>query len=166
VLSLNEVVPALDDLRLGGLLRAYYDYADDELSLSTEDVAGFRVYDAQIWALAEAFDFEFFVRMDAGEASAWPLIPGAVNVDDGVTDFEVRDAYVRRALNEQFQFYFGQFKCPLVACGNVGDGDLGMIERTRIGQLFSMPGAYQPGAAVVFNEGPWQHRPARRVQRR
>jgi hypothetical protein len=155
VVSLAEVVPALDDLRLGGLLRAYYDHADNDLSLSGEDVAGFRVYDAQVWALAEAFGFELFVRMDAGEASAWPPFPGALNVDDGVTDFEVRDAYVSRTLSEQLQFYFGQFKCPLVASGNVGDGNLAMIERTRIGQLFSMPGAYQPGAALLFHEGPF-----------
>jgi hypothetical protein len=155
VISLHEVVPALDDLRLGGLLRTYYDYADDELSLSGEDVAGFRVYDAQVWALAEAFGFELFVRMDAGEASTWPLIPGAVDVDNGVSSFELRDAYVSRPINEQFEYYLGQFKCPLVASGNLGDGDLGMIERTRIGQLFSMPGAYQPGAALLFHEGPF-----------
>ena len=150
-LSLQSVVPGLDDLRVGGLLRTYYDIVDDELTVGGEDVSGLRVYDAQIWVNAEAYGFDFFVRGDFAEASAWP----PVDTGTGVSDFELRDAYVVRPINEQLDFYLGQFKCPLVASGNMGDGNLAMIERTRNGQLFSMPGAYQPGIAVTFDTGPW-----------
>ncbi|MBK7876885.1 MAG: hypothetical protein IPJ77_14260 [Planctomycetes bacterium] len=68
---------------------------------------------------------------------------------DGVGAFGLRDAWARTNLTDQLQLYWGQYKCPLVASGNVGDGRLSFIDRTRIGQLFSAPGAYQPGAAVV-----------------
>ena len=42
-------------------------------------------------------------------------------------------------------------KCPLVASANVGYDSLIMIDRTRIGQLFSGAGAYQPGAALIYD---------------
>ena len=148
-LSLQSVVPALDDLRVGGLLRTYFDIEDDELSATGEDIEGLRLYDAQVWVNAEAYGFDFFVRGDFAEASTWP----PSDTGTGVSDFELRDAFVRKAFTEQVSMYLGQFKCPLVASGNMGDGNLGMIERTRPGQLFSMPGAYQPGIAVTFDEG-------------
>jgi hypothetical protein len=150
-LDLTKHVEALDDLRVGGLLRAYYDYADDELGTSGDNISGVRLYDAQVWVNAEAHGFRLFVRMDAAEASAFPPIDGS-----GVGDlFELRDAYVEKGITEEFTFYLGQFKCPLVASGNVGDGNLSMIERTRIGQIFSAPGAYQPGIAVTYDGGPF-----------
>lgn len=150
-ISLQEQFPVVDDMRVGGLLRAYYDYADSELSTDGDNVAGFRFYDAQVWFQAELHGYELFLRADAGNASAFPLI----DPDSGLGEIEFLDAYVRKSLNENFAFFFGQFKCPLVSSGNIGDGNLAMIERTRIGQLFSMPGAYQPGAAVTYDGGPF-----------
>src|SRR5262245_11700178 len=88
-LSLQNVVPALDDLRVGGLLRAYYDFIDDELTTTGEDLDGMRLYDAQIWVNAEAYGFDLFVRGDFAEASAWPPIDPSTT---GVSDFELRDA--------------------------------------------------------------------------
>ncbi len=150
-LSLKEHFPAVDDMRVGGLLRVYYDYADSELSADGDNIAGFRLYDAQVWFQAELHGYELFIRADAANASAFPPIdPGS-----GLDDLEFLDAYVRKSLNENFTFYFGQFKCPLVSSGNIGDGNLAMVERTRIGQLFSAPGAYQPGAAVTYDQGPF-----------
>jgi hypothetical protein len=149
-LDLTPHVEALDDLRVGGLLRAYYDVADDELSADGEDLRGLRIYDAQVWVNAEAHGFRLFVRMDAGEADAFPLIDG-----DGVGSFDLRDAYVEKALTDEVKVYLGQFKCPLVASGNVGDGNLAMVERTVIGQIFSGPGAYQPGVGVTYESGPF-----------
>jgi len=141
----------LDSMRVGGLLRAYYDHADDELSaVPDEDVSSFRVYDAQVWFTAALYGYEVFVKLDAGETTAFPPI-----ADDGVQNLELRDAYVSKQLCENLTLYLGQYKCPLVASGNVGDGNLAMIDRTRIGYLFSFPGAYQPGVALLADYGPF-----------
>lgn len=150
-ISLKEQFPAVDDMRVGGLLRVYYDHADSDLTVDGDDIGGFRLYDAQVWFSAELAGYEVFVRADAAEASAFPLIESG----SGVDDLELRDAYVRKGFGDAFHLYLGQFKCPLVASGNVGDGNLSMVERTRIGQLFSAPGAYQPGAAVTYDQGPF-----------
>ncbi|MFO1011167.1 MAG: hypothetical protein U1F29_13975 [Planctomycetota bacterium] len=128
----------------GALLRVAYDDADSDLSATADDVSGFRMYDAQVWFDSKVGDYEVFVKMDAGETSAFPAITG-----DGVGAFGLRDAWARTNVTDQLQLYWGQYKCPLVQSGNVGDGKLSFIDRTRIGQLFSAPGAYQPGAALV-----------------
>jgi hypothetical protein len=137
-----------EGLRTGALLRAVFDHADDDLSLTGDDVSGFRLYDAQLWVDARIGAYEVFIKTDAGETTAFPPIAG-----DGVTAFTLRDAWARTELTEGVNLYWGQFKCPLVASANVGDGRLAMIDRTRIGQLFSAPGAYQPGAAVTGDFG-------------
>src|SRR5262249_46636426 len=82
-----------DSMRVGGLLRAYYDNADDELSLTGDGISGLRLYDAQLWFTAELQGYEVFVKVDAGEATAFPPIDG-----DGVTGVDLRDAWVRKAL--------------------------------------------------------------------
>jgi len=137
------------DPRVGALLRVAFDDADSELSGTPDDISGFRMYDAQLWFSSYVGDFEVFVKADAGETSAFPPITG-----DGVGPLTLRDAWVRTPIAENVQLYWGQYKCPLVLSGNVGDGRLVMIDRTRIGQLFSAPGAYQPGAAVMADFGP------------
>lgn len=133
-----------DGPTLGGLLRVAYDDADADLSATADDVSGFRLYDAQVWVATKVGDYEVFVKMDAGETSAFPPITGT-----GVGGFTLLDAWARTTIAEGIQLYWGQYKCPLVASGNVGDGRLSFIDRTRIGQLFSAPGAYQPGAAIL-----------------
>jgi len=141
---------AVDSMRVGGLFRAAFDDAGDELSgVTDEDVSALRIYDAQLWFAAALAGYEVFVKLDAGEATAFPLIAG-----DGVQDIDLlRDAWVRKALCDGVYLYVGQYKCPLVASGNVGDGSLAMIDRTRIGYLFSFPGAYQPGVALMGDYG-------------
>jgi len=149
-ISLTKFLDGVDALRVGGLLRGSADKADNELSaVANEDVQALRLYDAQLWFSAEMAGYEAFVKLDAGEATAFPPIP-----DDGVQTVDLRDAWVRKALAENIQIYVGQYKCPLLASGNVGDGSLAMIDRTRIGYLFSFPGAYQPGIAVMGDFGP------------
>ena len=140
---------ALDSLRVGGLLRGYAVMADDELSaVANEDVQAVRLNDAQLWFSAAAMGYEVFVKLDAGEATAFPPIG-----TDGVGPTTLRDAWVRKEVTDNIWLYVGQYKCPLVASGNVGDGSLAMIDRTRIGYLFSFPGAYQPGVAVMGDFG-------------
>src|SRR5262245_48494391 len=137
----------LDSMRVGGLLRAAYDLADDELSdTAGEDIQGLRIYDAQLWFSAELEGYEVFVKLDAGETTAFP--PIGVN-DDGVTTVDLRDAFVRKAIGEYLHVYVGQYKCPFIMSANVGDDSLAMIDRTRLGFLFAFPGAYQPGVALV-----------------
>jgi len=150
-ISLSSISKALDEsMRVGGLLRAYVDLADDELSaVPNEDVQALRLYDAQLWFSAELAGYEAFVKLDAGETSAFPPIS-----DDGVTTVDLRDAWVRKTLGEYVTVYVGQYKCPFIASASVGDGSLGMIDRTRLGQLFSAPGAFQPGVAVMGDIGP------------
>ena len=142
---------ALDSMRVGGLLRGYAVMADEELSaVPGADVQALRLNDAQLWFSAESMGYEVFVKLDSGEATAFPLIAG-----DGVqTTTLLRDAWVRKEVTDNVWLYVGQYKCPLVMSGNVGDGNLSMIDRTRIGYLFSFPGAYQPGVAVMADFGP------------
>lgn len=140
---------ALDSLRVGGLLRGYFFNADDELSaVAGEDVQALRLNDAQLWFSAAVEGYEFFVKVDAGEATNFPPIG-----DAGVQTVDLRDAWVRKLLCDGVYLYVGQYKCPLVASGNVGDDSLAMIDRTRIGYLFSFPGAYQPGIALTGDWG-------------
>lgn len=146
---LTEELDMIDDLRVGGLLRASLDLADEELSaVPGEDVQALRFEDIQLWFAATAYGYDVFVKLDAGEATAFPPIP-----DDGVQSVDLKEAWIRKAFCENVQAYVGQFKCPLFASGNVGDGNLAMIDRTRIGYLFSFPGAYQPGVAVTGDFG-------------
>jgi hypothetical protein len=147
----------LDNLRVGGLLRAAADYAGEELSedddgdgVGDEDIAAVRLYDAQLWFAAELAGYLFFVKMDGAETTAFPPI-----TNSGEIDFNLFDAYVCKGFAERFHFYFGQYKCPLLMSSSVGDGALAMIDRTRLGYLFAFPGAYQPGVAVTFDEGPF-----------
>lgn len=147
--ALTEDLEMIDDLRVGGLLRASLDLIDDELSaIPGEDVEALRFEDIQLWFSAQAYGYDVFVKVDAGEATAFPPIP-----DDGVQTVDLKEAWIRKALCEGVFVYVGQYKCPLFASGNVGDGNLAMIDRTRIGYLFSFPGAYQPGVAVVGDWG-------------
>lgn len=149
--ALTEGWGMLDALRVGGLLRAAVDFAGEELSVSgDDDVQALRLYDAQLWFAAEFAGYEFFIKMDGAETTAFPPIASS-----GETDFDLFDAYVRKGLSDQFHLYFGQYKCPLLASSAVGDGNLAMIDRTRPGYLFAFPGAYQPGVAVTFDEGPF-----------
>jgi hypothetical protein len=147
----------LDDMRVGGLLRASLDAIDDELSaVPNEDVEALRFEDIQLWFSAQAFGYDVFVKLDAGEATAFPANLGGGPTpiaDDGVQSFDLREAWIRKALGEYIKVTVGQYKCPLLMSASVGDGNLAMIDRTRIGYLFSFPGAYQPGVAVVGDYG-------------
>ncbi len=144
--ALDALTQAQNDqsTRVGVLVRMAYDNIEDELSATTDDISGFRMYDAQVWVSSKVGDYEVFIKADAGETSAFPPVAG-----DGVTGFNLRDAYVRTNITDGVQLYWGQYKCPFVNSANVGEGRLSFIDRTRIGQLFSAPGAYQPGAAVT-----------------
>ncbi len=149
----------LDDLRVGGLLRGAVDYAGEELSeTGDDDVLAARLYDAQLWFAAEIAGYHFFIKLDGAETTAFPGARDATGANlnsSGEISIDLRDAFVRKALTEQLDLYFGQYKCPLLLSSAIGDGSLAMIDRTRLGYLFAFPGAYQPGVAVTFDEGPW-----------
>lgn len=148
---LEEGWGMLDALRVGGLLRAAADFAGEELSEDgDDDITAVRLYDAQLWFSAEVAGYTFFIKMDGAETTAFPPI-----TNSGEIDFNLFDAYVCKGFAERFHLYFGQYKCPLLMSSAVGDGALSMIDRTRLGYLFAFPGAYQPGAAVTFDEGPF-----------
>lgn len=135
---------AESDTKVGVLIRAAYDSIEDELSATGDDILGMRLYDAQVWVSSRVGAYEVFIKADAGETTAFPLVTG-----DGVGAFTLRDAFIRTEITDGINLYWGQFKCPFVMSGNVNEGRLSFIDRTRLGQLFSAPGAYQPGAAVT-----------------
>jgi len=148
----------IDSMRVGGLLRASFDSMDDDLSaVPGEDVRGLRFEAMQLWFSAEAFGYDVFIKFDAGTATAFPPIPAKSpgNIDDGLSSFDLRDAWIRKALTEGLNVYVGQYKCPLFMSSAVDDGKLAMIDRTRIGFLFGSPGAYQPGVAATYDIGPF-----------
>jgi len=138
---------AIDDSVFGGLLRMSLDFSgDDAFQVAGEDPTGVRFEDAQLWVNTHAGPFEVFVLGKAADASAWPPLSEA-----GIGPLEIRDAWVRTELAEGVDLYAGQFKCPLVGSAMVGYDSLIMIDRTRIGQLFSAPGAYQRGVGVTYD---------------
>jgi hypothetical protein len=154
--STDSLSAALDSLtqaqadqstRVGVLLRAAYDVIEDELSATTDDLSGMRLYDAQIWVSSRMGAYEVFIKADAGETNAFPPVTG-----DGVTSFDLRDAYVRTDIVDGVQLWWGQYKCPFLASSAVGEGRLSFIDRTRLGELFGSAPAYQPGVAVT---GDW-----------
>ena len=158
LLRLTDGAGMLDAMRVGGLVRAYFTWGDEELAAEDSDILGVRLNDAQIWFAAEALGYELFVKADGGEATAFPGPPSedpAGISGDGVIPLELRDAYVRKAFSEQWAIFVGQYLCPLLASAAVEDGQLALIDRTRLGYLFSFPGAYQPGVAVTFDGGPF-----------
>lgn len=149
---LKDVV---DALRFGALLRMSLDYSSDEVyTPGDEDVFGVRFEDAQLWLGGEIGPVELFIMAKGADANAFPEnVGGDSQLSDGsLGDFGIRDAWARTELSEGLHLYGGQFKCPLVASGNVGYDSLIMIDRTRIGQLFSTAGAYQPGVALVYDD--------------
>lgn len=151
----SGLTPHLDELAFGGLLRASLDYSSDELYeyssdpgvVPSERLSGVRFQDAQLWVEAKTGIFDARVMAKAADSNAFP--PSS---SGDVGSFEVRDAWVRADLGSGLHVYAGKYKCPLVASANVDYGSLIMIDRTRVGQLFSGAGAYQPGAAITFDD--------------
>lgn len=142
--TLQEV---LDATTFGGLLRMSLDMSsDDVFNVMGEDVTGVRFEDAQVWFDSQAGPFEVFMLGKAADSNAWPPTS-----EGEIGALEIRDAWVRTELAEGTNLYAGQFKCPLVGSALVGYDSLIMIDRTRIGQLFSAEGAYQRGAAATYD---------------
>lgn len=136
-----------ENLKVGGLLRMSLDYSgDDVYQVSGEDVAGVRFEDAQLWLGADVEGFEVFFMGKSADANAFPPL-----TDGQIFPMELHDAWIRTEVAEGVNLYAGQYKCPLVGSGLVGYDSLIMIDRTRIGQLFSASGAYQPGVAVTYD---------------
>jgi hypothetical protein len=141
------LAPHIDELTIGGLLRASLDYSSDEIyEMSGERLSGVRFQDAQLWVEAKTGIFDVRVMAKAADSNAFPP-----TTSGDVEALEVRDAWIRGNVGEGMHVYAGKYKCPLVASANVDYGSLMMIDRTRIGQLFSGEGAYQPGAALTFD---------------
>jgi hypothetical protein len=148
----NALQELAEELGIGALLRMSLDvstgdaYETIDGNGDSQDSSGVRFEDAQAWLDTFAGPFEVFFMAKAADANAFPPLSNG-----SLTSFDLRDAWIRTELAERFNIYGGQFKCPLVASGTVGYDSLIMIDRTRIGQLFSASGAYQPGVAVTFD---------------
>lgn len=141
------LVPHLDELTFGGLLRASLDYSSDDIyEMNGERLSGVRFQDAQLWVEAKTGIFDVRVMAKAADSNAFPP-----TTDGDVDALEVRDAWIRGEVGDGVHVYAGKYKCPLVASANVDYGSLMMIDRTRIGQFFAGKGAYQNGAAVTFD---------------
>jgi hypothetical protein len=140
-------IPNIDEFSFGGLLRMSLDYSpDDVYEIGGERLSGVRFQDALLWVEAKTGIFDVRVMAKAADSNGFP----PSNSGD-VDALEVRDAWVRADAGNGLNVYAGKYKCPLVASANVDYGHLIMIDRTRIGQFFSGEGAYQPGAAVTWD---------------
>jgi hypothetical protein len=140
-------------VRIGGLIRSSFDLSGDDIFAlpGGEDLGGFRFQDAIVWMEGSVGDMDVRISMNAASPtgagssnSAWP----PSDPSSGLGSFAVNDAYGRWNLNEQFRVYFGQFKCPVLMSSQVWNGNLIMIDRTRLGQMFDV---YQPGAAATWD---------------
>lgn len=143
----------VDEVMIGGLVRVSLDHSSDEVfDIMGENLSGFRFQDAQVWVTAKTGIFDVRVMAKSADSNAFPLIgPGPPPGPSDPEALDVRDAWVRGDLGDGMHVYVGKYKCPLVASANVDYGSLMMIDRTRIGQLFSADGAYQPGAAITYD---------------
>ncbi len=135
-------------VRIGGLVRSSFDLSGDVIFEPTpgSDLGGFHLQDVTVWLEGSVGDVDLRISMDgANQAnSAWP--PTAPT--SGLDTVQVQDAYGRWNLNESFRVYMGQFKCPVLMSSQVWQGNLVMIDRTRLGQMFDV---WQPGAAATFD---------------
>lgn len=133
-------------VRIGGLIRSSFDISSDDIFAlpGGEDLGGFHVQDATVWVEGSIGDMDLRISMDGASNTAWP----PTDPSSGLGSLEVQDAYGRWNVNEQFRVYFGQFKCPVLQSSLVWQGNLIMIDRTRLGQMFDV---WQPGAAATFD---------------
>ena len=138
----------IESFEIGGLLRMSYDLSgDDVYEFNGEEIDGVRFQDAQVWFEVDTGIFDVRIMGKAADSNSFPPISSNGDVDS----FDIRDAWVRAELSDGLHVYAGKYKCPLVASANVDYGSLLFIDRTRIGQLFSAEGAYQPGAALTYD---------------
>ena len=146
-------------VRIGGLIRSSFDLSGDELYAippgpGGADLGGFRFQDAIVWVEGSVGDFDLRISMNGadpdagvgGDNTSWP----PTNPSSGIGSMVVQDAYGRWNINEAFRVYMGQFKCPVLMSSQVWQGNLIMIDRTRLGQIFDV---WQPGAAATWDGG-------------
>lgn len=135
-------------VRIGGLIRTSFDLSGDDVYAPAvgQDLGGFHFQDVVVWLEGSVGDIDVRLSMDAASNTAWP----PTDPTSGLGNFVVQDAYGRWNLNESFRVYMGQFKCPVLMSSQVWQGNLIMIDRTRLGQMFDV---WQPGAAATWDSG-------------
>lgn len=130
---------------VGSLLRVSYDSSSDDVyAVDGENLGGFRFQDVQLWAEGSVDRFDVRIMAKAADSTAFPPTDSSAGSPG---TFALSEAWARTRIDDTFSVLIGQYKCPLVASANVDYGSLIMIDRTRIGQIFSAAGAYQPGVA-------------------
>lgn len=135
-------------VRFGALIRSSFDLSSDDVYApgAGQDLGGFHLQDVVLWLEGSVGDIDLRLSMDGANNTAWP----PTDPSSGLIDFVVQDAYGRWNLNEAFRVYMGQFKCPVLMSSQVWQGNLIMIDRTRLGQMFDV---WQPGAAATYDAG-------------
>jgi hypothetical protein len=138
-------------VRIGGLVRSSFNISSDVMfePAPGSDLGGFQFQDIVVWVEGTVGDFDVRISMNGadysnGNNTAWP----PTNPSSGAGSMVVQDAYGRWNINEAFRVYMGQFKCPVLMSSLVWQGNLIMIDRTRLGQMFDV---WQPGAAVTWD---------------
>lgn len=153
-LAVNIAPQGEPGLRIGALIRSSFDMSGDDIFQvpGGQDLAGFKFQDAVVWAEGSVGNFDLRISMNGADPNAgagadnvsWPPSTGV----SGLGSMVVQDAYGRWNLNESFRVYMGQFKCPVLMSSQVWQGNLIMIDRTRLGQMFDV---WQPGAALTYD---------------
>ncbi|HVS19833.1 MAG TPA: hypothetical protein VMT18_14605, partial [Planctomycetota bacterium] len=150
----SVATPTNSGVRVGALIRSSFDISGDDVFATPggADLTGFRFQDAIIWVEGTVGDVDVRINLNGadpaagmgGDNTAWPPTTGSSGLGSAI----VQDAYGRWNLNESFRVYMGQFKCPVLMSSQVWQGNLLMIDRTRLGQMFDV---WQPGAALTYD---------------
>lgn len=156
-------------VNVGAILRAAYAQSSDFLSASGDDLGGFVIDDARLFAEGNYGEFSWRLSTDFAEGAGGynyrrgpdtidfgdPTDPGDNVVSSGQTfEAELLDAYARWAFSEAFVVQIGQFNARDAFSGDVGQDRLLFQTRSFIGDRFN---EFDLGVQVHGSYGNQQH---------
>jgi len=111
----------------GAVIKTVYTHSEDEVfgATPTEDISGFELYNARLWAEGQAGDFGWRLSFDFGEE---------VENDTPTDGPDLLDAYATWNIAEQFQLTWGQFQFPTLMSNSDTPEELLFINRSALGQ--------------------------------
>lgn len=128
----SNINVAQDGPRFGAVLKTVYTHTDEEAfgagAPPLEDISGFLLYNARLWAEGDFGDVAWRLSFDFGDEAS--------NDFGGDQDAQLLDAYARWQLAEMFAVTWGQFLFPTLMGTSDDPFDLLFINRTRLAQAF------------------------------
>jgi hypothetical protein len=117
--------------QVGGIVKAVLTSSGDApFDGDPDDVLGFSLYNARLWAQGNFGDIGWRVSFDFGGEVEGDVLTG------GPFDANLLDAYATWSFGEAFMVTWGQYLFPMLMSTSDSPTDLLFINRTRLGQAF------------------------------